>query len=460
MRLGLVATGASELLRGRVGHARTALAAATRRGPRFSDSLVAILETIPRPFLVALVERATRTDLLPRSELARARAAALLAGRPVPCDTDALVAAVLAPKSLPLPNAAPPIVPAHSDARRFIVAELPGNPYARMITSQLGSAGFAIHYVNGLSGIRTAVAEAQRRGEQPHVHLDSWLTDRDAAALVSMLQPSTTLSVTAHDLEEAPAHPNERSGMRTLVARADAVHLLTPSARNRLGLFATEGDSRFFHVPHPSYRGPHGGSYGLPIDRASAREALERPASERAVGVVGRISDRKNIELLLDAAELLLERHGGATSPRIYVSGSLRTRRAERIVRRAATLRNVVVSGDELDDRSAGLHAAALDAAVVPYHRYLNSGWTVLALTAGLPIIASRESTASEVVPAAALFEYAEGDAASLAAAILDASRRDLAAARRSALAQSDALHPDLVARRYADELTARIVRR
>ena len=114
---------------------------------------------------------------------------------------------------------------------------------------------------------------------------------------------------------------------------------------------------------------------------------------------------------------------------------------------------------DDLDDRTAGLHIAALDAAVVPYHGYLNSGWTLLALSAGVPIIASRESTAREVVPDAALTEFAEGDAHSLADAILNLAGRDRAVAESAARTAANQVHPNVIAQDYAVAMAARIFR-
>lgn len=216
-------------------------------------------------------------------------------------------------------------------------------------------------------------------------------------------------------------------------------------------------DPRVFHVPHPSYYGRLGGSYGLPKDRKSARRQLGRSAEEFSVGLVGRISDRKNVELLIDAAEIVHKMQGKFSQPNIYISGSLRTMFAERIIRRSSALPNVVLATDNLDDEAAGIHVAALNAAVVPYHGYLNSGWTLLALSAGIPVIASRESTAREVVPADALVEYTEGDAYSLAQAIVELGRCDRSAAERAARIAADQVHPDSIARLYADEMAARI---
>jgi glycosyltransferase involved in cell wall biosynthesis len=146
-----------------------------------------------------------------------------------------------------------------------------------------------------------------------------------------------------------------------------------------------------------------------------------------------------------------------ARVPQIYICGALRTRFAERIIRRTHALSNVTVIATDLDDEEVGLHVAALDVGIVPYHEYLNSGWTLLALSGGLPIIASHESTAREVVPPAALIEYSEGDARSLAHAIAQSTHQSGEVSRAAALARAYEVHPDFIAARFAQEIAARV---
>jgi len=162
--------------------------------------------------------------------------------------------------------------------------------------------------------------------------------------------------------------------------------------------------------------------------------------------------------LLLDAAAHLLKgSHGAARPPHFYISGALTTKFAEKIIRRAHSLRNVTLIAEDLDDATVGLHVSALDVGVVPYHGYLNSGWILLALSAGLPVIASRESTASEVVPREALIDFSEGDARSLARAIAESTHQNQDVARAAALARAREVHPEVMALRFAQEIAARV---
>ena len=447
----------SDISRGQLSHAKSLFSIANQRGPLFAPRLADAIQRASHPLLGHLVERATRTNLLPGGELARVRAAALSKRTGSSYAVDAKVALVLAPQQQSRRPAAP-FEPPHSIAgRRYIVVGSISNPYVQIINSQLESVGLTVHSVSGFAGVLTALIKAQSAGEAPHVHLDTWLTRSDAAELVATLQPTSTLSVTAHDLEQNQSLQQRSAGASLLLARANAIHLLTASTLTRLGFEQLAIDPRVFHVPHPSYYGRLGGSYGLPQDRMSARRQLGRNAEEFSVGLVGRISDRKNVELLIDAAEIVHKMQRKVSQPTIYISGSLRTTFAERIIRRSNALPNVVLATDNLDDEAAGLHVAALNAAVVPYHGYLNSGWTLLALSAGIPVIASRESTAREVVPADALVEYTEGDAYSLAQAIVELGRCDRSAAERAARIAADQVHPDSIARSYADEMAARI---
>lgn len=450
---------ATHLVRGELSLAGSYLRIARQRGPTFTSQVVEVFSRQPHALFIRLVERVSRMHLLPNGELARIRAAVLPKLGGASHEVDIRVAKVLSPHQNMQRVTHQYHAPSVIDCKRFIVAGSSSNPYVWMINAHLDTVGLTVHFVSGFSGLMQALGEAQENGEFPHVHLDTWLSRREAMQLTSALRPTSTLSVTAHDLEQNHAIRPKVTGASVLIERANAIHVLTRSALTRLGREELNGDARIMRVPHPSYYGPQSGSYGLPQDRMEARRHLHRDLSEFSVGLVGRISDRKNVELLLDAAEILHKMQGIKQQPRVYISGSLRTRFAERIVRRTAALPNVTLITDDLDDETAGRHAAALDAAVVPYHGYLNSGWTLLALSAGVPIIASRESTASEVVPADALTEFAEGDARSLAEAILSLVGRDRSLAERAARRGADEVHPNEIARLYAYEMAARIFR-
>lgn len=459
LRLSIVITAAAHLRRREFARARAHLNIALQRGPQFSARVIDVVLRESYPPLIRLIERVTRTDLLPNGEIARVRAAVLTQRNDESHEVNIRVARVLAPKLEAARLSTQFSAPLSIARKRYIVVGSVSNPYVWMINSQLDTVGLSVHYVSGFSGVLQALRAAQDAGESPHVHLDAWLTACEATELLTTLRPTSTLSVTAHDLEQNQSRENSDTGASLLIKRADAIHLLTKSSLHRLNMTELMDDARVFYVPHPSYYGSFGGSYGLPQDRSKARRILKRDQREFSVGLVGRISDRKNVELLLEAAEELQGLGEGIQQPRIYISGSLRTRFAERIIRRSAALPNVTLLTDDLDDRTAGLHIAALDAAVVPYHGYLNSGWTLLALSAGVPIIASRESTAREVVPDAALTEFAEGDAHSLADAILNLAGRDRAVAESAARTAANQVHPNVIAQDYAVAMAARIFR-
>jgi glycosyltransferase involved in cell wall biosynthesis len=345
-----------------------------------------------------------------------------------------------------------------SEARRFIVAYSLNNPYYAIMYSQLHRTGFNVHYVSGFTGILEALTAAQGNGESPHVHLDQWLERDQAALLISRMGATTTLSITAHDLEHGVNRMGASTGMALLLKRASALHLLTRSSLERLGIAPALVEGRSFHVDHPAYLGEHSGGYHLPHDQREARRALNRPANQFSVGIVGRVSDRKNVELLVaSAAQIQGHLKGSVNPPHIYITGLFDTRFSERIIRRAISMSNVTIVAENLSDDAAGLHVAALDVAVVPYHAYLNSGWTLLALSAGLPVIASRESTASEVVPPEAFIQFSEGDADSLAQAIAASTQLEISEARRAALARANEVHPNIIALRFAQEIAARV---
>jgi glycosyltransferase involved in cell wall biosynthesis len=105
--------------------------------------------------------------------------------------------------------------------------------------------------------------------------------------------------------------------------------------------------------------------------------------------------------------------------------------------------------GAVADDRLA-LILAALDVAVVPYERYVNSGWTVLALTAGVPVIAPAGSTASEVVRPGALLTFDPAEPGALGRALACAPTLATTAARTEARLSVADLHPSEISERFA----------
>ena len=428
------------------------------RGAKFSRALSFFLAHHHTPLFARLVERSTRTQLLPGSELAQIRSSALSQIGPETSSINVEVARVLSTKQLkPSTSTVWPYRPV-AGGRRFIVARSAKNPYYGMMYSKLHHVGFNVQYVATFTDILEALTQSQNSGESPHIHIDHWLSHDQAVLLVERMQPDSTLSVTAHDLEHSGGQEKAHTGMGVYLQRAAAIHLLTRSSLERLGISASTVEGRVFHVPHPAYLGEHAGAYALPRDRTLARAELGRQADEFAVGIVGRVSDRKNVELLLDAAAHLLKGpHGAARPPHFYISGALTTKFAEKIIRRAHSLRNVTLIAEDLDDATVGLHVSALDVGVVPYHGYLNSGWILLALSAGLPVIASRESTASEVVPREALIDFSEGDARSLARAIAESTHQNQDVARAAALARAREVHPEVMALRFAQEIAARV---
>ena len=458
LRLLVVAVASLQLVRGNWPQFHRLLVMSTYRGSRFCQALTDIVQERKMRTVAHLIERVTRMPLRPGEELALIRSAALRLLRSGDLALNLQVADVLGVSRRVYGRTMfAPYLPLVGH-RRFIAIGSISNPYIPMMYSQLDQHGFSVHFVHGLHGILSALAEATDTGEIPHLHLDLWFTTEEAKKIVAALPNGATLSVTAHDLEHNVTRPNHQSGARIILRRADAIHLLTSSSRTNVLSIDNSIGNRMFHVPHPSYVGSFGGNYALPQDRSMARRTLGRSQDEFAVGLVGRISDRKNVDLLIAAGDILQRDSDSMPTPRIYISGSIASRKAESIVRSVGAIKNMHLMTDDLDDQKAGLHIAALDVAVVPYHAYLNSGWTLLALTAGLPVIASRTSTAHETVPPEALVFFDEGDADSLAAAIRRSALLDPTATRVAALARAAAVHPDRVAHQFAKELSARIL--
>lgn len=160
------------LLQGDQKHAKSFVHIAKLRGPEFSATFSLSLASYRKTPLTRLVERITRTHLVPGSDLARIRSTALTqlywGTKPVNVD---VANALLSTKRVTHTAVEHQYRPEHG-GRRFIVARTDTNPYYDMIYSKLSDVGFNVHYVATFTELAEALAVSQNSGERPHVHID------------------------------------------------------------------------------------------------------------------------------------------------------------------------------------------------------------------------------------------------------------------------------------------------
>lgn len=392
----------------------------------------------------------------------------------------------------PAPDPARAATAAHDAAERLqaaghgrplIVITLPGfvhNPYNALLETAYARHGCAAVHVEDLDEAAAIVGgrAAGRFDAILHVNASNRVvagardgadaTARAAAALARIdgwLDDGVPLVVSIHDgaiLSGARAEA-ERTLAQGIADRAAVVHVLTASTPRILEGWLTLDPAKVVHVPHPNYDG----AYATGPDREAAREALgidpRDPASDGRdllLGVIGTLRGRKGVLALLDALDALPEPVGDGPRLRLLLAGTPGGPDAETLIRRAYASARVIPRLEFVPDNELPGLLAAIDVAVVPYERYLNSGWLVLALGAGIPVIAPADGTAAEIARPAALRTFSHAEPGSLAQALGSAGELATPAARLAARASVADLVPDVVSDRFVRTvlLPARIV--
>ena len=358
-------------------------------------------------------------------------------------------------------------------ARPRIVMTLPaleGNPYTRLMESGFASKGLAAIHVDTLEDAAAVVA-ARAAGDFEAVLLVNasnrlvWPAP-DAAAAARVVESALAmldrwradgvpLAVTVHDgAILGPVHAAAEQALAQGIAdRADVIHVLTASTPALIGDWLRLDPARTTHIPIPNFDE----AYGARPPRAEARTALGldpidplEGGREIVVGMIGLLSPRKGPRRLVESLRDVPDPLPDGRRIRLVMAGRAIDPGGEALIRAAgADPRIVAAFGFVPDERMPAL-LAAIDVAIVPYDRYLNSAWTVLALTAGIPIIAPAGGTAAEVVRPGALATWDPADPASLATAIAEAGRLVTTEARIEARRSVGDLDAGVIAERFA----------
>jgi glycosyltransferase involved in cell wall biosynthesis len=140
-------------------------------------------------------------------------------------------------------------------------------------------------------------------------------------------------------------------------------------------------------MPHGNYDG----AYPRPSGHAALYDRYGLPTNTPLVGLFGQIRRYKGLDTALDAIERLGERAHLVVAGR--AGGAMRA-----VLDRAAAMRSVTLIDRALPDQELVDLLSGLDLAWLPYHRITGSGALMLALTAGVPVVASDLPFFREVV--------------------------------------------------------------
>jgi glycosyltransferase involved in cell wall biosynthesis len=253
--------------------------------------------------------------------------------------------------------------------------------------------------------------------------------------------------VVLHTVLIAPT-PHQREVLERVVALADAVVTMTPTARRRLLDGYKVDEDRVVLIPH-----------GAADNRSSDRQA---PAGGRPTVLTwGLLGPGKGVEWVIDA---LVELRDLQPAPRYQVVGETHPKVLERegeAYRRSLLARAAAGGvGDLLefearyfDLKALGRIVAGADVVILPYdsQEQVTSGVLVEALAAGKPVIATGFPHAVELLGQGTGLVVPHGDAGAIARALRRVLTEPELAARMGA--QAAALAPQLlwpaVAERY-----------
>jgi glycosyltransferase involved in cell wall biosynthesis len=226
---------------------------------------------------------------------------------------------------------------------------------------------------------------------------------------------------TAHNIlpHRAAPRPLHAAIRRLMMGHAGVVIVHCPAGRDELlAHFPRVGPVEV--IPHGNYVG----AYPAELSRAQARDRLGLGRAGFVYLALGNIADYKGLDDFIAA-------FGRAAGPDDVALIAGRNRDAGLVTRlRAAAAHDnrIRLRVGFIPEKDMQLYLMAADVMVAPFKEILTSGSVIAALSFGLPVIVPRLGCLPELVGDEAGLLYTPGDADTLAAALVDVKRRDLAA--------------------------------
>jgi glycosyltransferase involved in cell wall biosynthesis len=226
--------------------------------------------------------------------------------------------------------------------------------------------------------------------EEARNAIDRYLARLDAFVAAGGRIVWTVHNVLPHDALRPALEAELQQG---IVDRATIVHTLATDTASETRDWFRIPDEKVLHVPHPSYTG----AYRDTVTREVARYELGIGPDEIVYAVLGAIKPYKGIERLLDAFDVLTSREPARR--RLIVAGAPdKAGAVDELLLRCelhpfVLLHALTVPADDMQ-----LFLRAADLVVLPYHRTLNSGVLMLALTFGAPVVAPAMGGVGELI--------------------------------------------------------------
>jgi glycosyltransferase involved in cell wall biosynthesis len=341
------------------------------------------------------------------------------------------------------------------------------NPFQALLYAECLATGSAAVPVSSIEEARAVVEMARGRARSVlHLHWLAAVTDRASSAAeaaeraraflagVDELREAgcaiawTVHNVLPHDVRHAEEAVLLRRG---IVERSAMIHVLSPSTASEVAPWFDLPAERVVHVPHPSYAGV----YPDLVDRDASRLGLGLWPDELVFLAFGALRPYKGIPELLEAWQLT----GAAAAPRrLVVAGKPAGGPAgEELSLRLAITPGVVAMTREVPVEAVASLLRAADVAVLAHRQALNSGFLLLALTFGLPVVGPRMAAAEHLLDDRVARLYDPADPDGLPTALRAAPELLTSEARRRATEIAEAHEPRAISRSFLAELRRRL---
>jgi glycosyltransferase involved in cell wall biosynthesis len=230
-----------------------------------------------------------------------------------------------------------------------------------------------------------------------------------------------------------------------IVQRAEMVHIMNPDTVAMAEPYFYIPADKVVRVEHPGYQG----YYPERMSRSGARAQFGFGPEEQVSLVLGAIKPYKGLLDLAATFDRLSAAHPRKLNL-LIAGGAGDDEGTQRLLEMASMHPAIHVLPERIIPEDVWTLFAAADNAIIPYKASLNSGALVLALSMGVPVIASSTAGSTHLLADGAGVVYSTS--AELDAALLDRRWQD--AARVRALVMRQRLHPA-----HVSDVFARVAR-
>ncbi|WP_160312801.1 glycosyltransferase family 4 protein [Jiangella alkaliphila] len=282
------------------------------------------------------------------------------------------------------------------------------NPFQALLYSAFPAEGLAVSPVYDITTMPALTALRQQGYESVfHLHWTAQIL-RDAtdeadaehradaflAVVDEFVSAGGKLMWTVHNVlpHDVVFQTQQSRLQRELVERCWRVHVMSQDTRDRVADVCPIPAEKVVYSPHPAYQE----AYPSYWTREEARATLGIEPGEIVLATFGAIKGYKGIARVLD----VLDESWTHDAPwRLVLAGPPdRDPQTRELLRRAARHPRVILNAGKVRAEDVQIFLRAADVALVPYERSLNSGYLLLALTFGLPVIAPHGGGPADVV--------------------------------------------------------------